>query len=245
LGADSYPEPALADLPLFRGLSASVRSNLMKSAILHRVASGSVLFEQGDVPNFQLVVVSGSVHLFGQSSEKREVLIEAVEAPDLIIPAAVMTGSSYLMQARVPEASRILLIHAGTFRAAVATDPKLAREVIDSLAGQFRRMVRQIKNLKLRSSTERVGCYILALSKRQGTRDRVVLPYEKNLIASELGMTRESFSRALATLEGDGIAVQGETIVILHPDRLAAECRPDPLIDGPEHELDVADVGVA
>ena len=61
------------------------------------------MFEQGDVPNFQLVVVSGSVHLFGQSSEKREVLIEAVEAPDLIIPAAVMTGSPYLMQARVPK----------------------------------------------------------------------------------------------------------------------------------------------
>jgi CRP/FNR family transcriptional activator FtrB len=224
-------------------LSAPVRGNLMKNAVLHRVASGAILFEQGDVPNFQHVVVSGSVQLFGQSSEKREVLIEAVEAPDLIIPAAVMTGSPYLMQARVPEPSRILLIHAGAFRAAVASDSDLAREVIDSLAGQFRRMVRQIKNVKLRSSTQRVGCYILALSKRQGAADRVVLPYEKNLIASELGMTRESFSRALASLERDGIAVQGETITILDPDRLAAECKPDPLIDGPEHEPHLADVG--
>ncbi|WP_366511215.1 helix-turn-helix domain-containing protein [Mesorhizobium sp.] len=61
-------------------------------------------------------------------------------------------------------------------------------------------MVRQIKNLKLRSSTQRVGCYALALSKRQGTPDRVVLPYEKMLIASELGIVRESFSRALSHL---------------------------------------------
>jgi CRP/FNR family transcriptional regulator, transcriptional activator FtrB len=234
----------LADLPLFLRLSAPVRGNLMKNAVLHRVAFGAILFEQGDVPNFQHVVVSGSVQLFGQSSEKREVLIEAVQAPDLIIPAAVMTDSPYLMQARVPEPSRILLIHAEAFRAAVASDPNLARQVIDSLAGQFRRMVRQIKNLKLRSSTERVGCYILALSKRQATPDRAVLPYEKNLIASELGITRESFSRALATLQRNGIAVQGETIAILDPDRLAAECKLDPLIDGPEHELHVAGVGV-
>jgi CRP/FNR family transcriptional activator FtrB len=106
--------------------------------------------------------------------------------------------------------------------------------VIVSLSGQFRRLVRQIKNLKLRSSVQRVGCYILALSRHQGTPDRVVLPYEKNLIASKLGITRESFSRALSVLQGEGIAVHGETIAILDPVRLAAASRPDPLIDGPD-----------
>ena len=118
------------------------------------------------------------------------------------------------------------------FRAAVLVDPHLAQAVIASLAHQFRRMVRQIKNLKLRSSTQRAGCYILALAERQGTRDRVVLPYEKNLIASELGMKRESFSRALSSLEKSGIKVDGQTIAILDADRLRAECMPDPLIDG-------------
>jgi CRP/FNR family transcriptional activator FtrB len=174
--------------------------------------------------------------LFGRSTEGREVLIEVVGPLDLIIPAAVVTGTPYLMQARVPEPSRFLLIHAKTFRAAVVSESALAQEVIGSLAGQFRRMVRQIKNLKLRSSTQRVGCYILALSKQQGTLDCAVLPYEKNLIASQLGITRESFSRALSTLQKAGLAVQGERILILDRARLAAECMPDPLIDGPEAE---------
>ena len=230
-------EPALEALPLFRGLSAPSRANLLRNSVLHGVAAGTVLFEQGEVPNFQHVVVSGSAHLFGRSTEGREVLIEAVEAPDLIIPAAVVTGEPYLMQARVPEPSRFLLIHAGAFRAAMKSELALAQEVIGSLAGQFRRMVRQIKNLKLGSSTQRVGCYILTLSKRQGTPDRAILPYEKNLIASELGITRESFSRALSALRRSGLTVQGETIVILDPSCLAAECMPDPLIDGPETEL--------
>jgi len=141
------------------------------------------------------------------------------------------------MQARVPEASRFLMIHAATFRAAVQREPALAEAVIASLAGQFRRLVRQIKNLKLRSSTERVGCYILALSARQGTPDRAKLPYEKNLIASELGITRESFSRALSMLQKQGISVRGEMILIRNAAQLAAACRPDPLIDGPEQAM--------
>ncbi|HTZ79693.1 MAG TPA: helix-turn-helix domain-containing protein [Stellaceae bacterium] len=143
-----------------------------------------------------------------------------------------MTAAPYLMQARV-EPSRLLLIHAPAFRAAAAHEPALAQAAIRSLAGQFR-LVRQIKNLKLRSSTERVGCYILALSQRQGTPDRAILPYEKNLIASELDFTRESFSRALSILQKQGIAVRGERIEIRNRSRLVAASRPDPLIDGPE-----------
>jgi len=228
--ADFSPEK----LPIFRGMSSAKRDGLLRSAIQHSVAAGAVLFEQGDAPNFQLVVMSGSAQLFGRSAAGREVLIEAVRAPNLIIPAAVVTGAPYLMQARAPEPSRFLLIHAATFREAVEQDLILAHAVIGSLAQQFRRMVRQVKNLKLRSSVERVGCYILAQAQQQGTPNRAVLPYEKNLIASELGITRESFSRALSRLERSGIKVDGQTIFILDGVRLAAECAPDPLIDGEE-----------
>jgi CRP/FNR family transcriptional regulator, transcriptional activator FtrB len=175
--------PSLHDLPVFSGLSAASFAELKRNAVQHSVAPGTVLFEQGEVPNFQQIVLDGSVHLFGRSAEGREVLIETVRAPDLVIPAAVVTGARYLMRAKVPEPSRLLLIHADAFRAAVASDLAFAQAVIGSLAGQFRRMVRQIKNLKLRTARQRVGCYILALSQRQGTSDRVTLPYEKNLIA--------------------------------------------------------------
>ena len=205
---------------------------LLGAAVAHNVAAGALLFEQGDAPNFQHVVVSGSVQLFARSAARREVLIEAVRPPDLIIPAAVVTNAPYLVRAVAPEPSRILLIHAAAFRAAVASDAELARQVIDSLAGQFRRMVRQVKNLKLRPALERVGCHILVLSARQGTPDRAVLPYEKKLIASELGITRESFSRALAALQGSGVTVKGDVITIVDRTRLAARCKPDPLIDG-------------
>lgn len=224
------------DLPLLRQLPAAGRERLLSHAIQHRVAAGTMLFEQGEVPNFQLVTLSGSAQLFGRSAKGREVLIEVVRPPDLIIPAAVVTGAPYLMQARVPEPSCFLLIPAALFREMLAADPLLAHAVIGSLAQQFRRMVRQVKNLKLRSSVERVGCYLLGLSRRQGTPGRAMLPYEKNLIASELGITRESFSRALSSLESSGIRVTGSTIIILDEARLIAACGPDPLIDDPARE---------
>lgn len=224
-------DPALKILTLLDSLPAPVRKRLLSRAVVHSVAAGTVLFEQGSVPTFQYAVLAGSAHLFGRSSEGREVLIEIVRPGDLVIPAAVVTNSPYLMQARVLEPSRFLLIEADAFRAAVEEEPPLAQAMIASLAGQFRRMVRQIKTLKLRSSTQRVGSYILALSRDQKNAERVILPYEKNLIASELGMTRESFSRTLSALQSDGIRVQGDTIQIIDAKRLADVSGIDPLID--------------
>ena len=80
-------------IPLLRGLPDETRAKLLENALWHSMAPGTVLFEQGELPKFQHVVVSGVVHLFGRSVEGREVLIEVVEAPDLVIPAAVITGS--------------------------------------------------------------------------------------------------------------------------------------------------------
>ena len=231
---DAGPELDPEDLPLLSGLPSTRRKDLLANAVVHTVAPGTILFEQGEAPTFQHAVLTGSAHLLGRSSDGREVLIEVVEPPDLIIPAAVVTGSPYLMRARIAEPSRLLLIQAGVFRQAVRAEPQLAQAVITSLAGQFRRLVRQIKNLKLRTAAERTGCYLVALSRRQGTPHRAVLPYEKNLIASELGMTRESFSRALSTLRAHGVTVQGDTISIRNPEALAKTSGIDPLIDGPE-----------
>jgi CRP/FNR family transcriptional activator FtrB len=214
-------------------LPPTLRAELLQHAVEHRVSPGAILFEQGDAPNFQPLLVAGSVQLIAWSGE-REVLVEVVRAPELVLPAAVLLDSPYLVRARAPEPSHILFIHGREFRAAIARDSAFAQAVMKSLAGQFRRMVRQVKNLKLRSARERVGAYVVGLAKRQGRADRAILPYEKNLIASELGLARESFSRALASLRRSGVVVSGETIEILDPGRLAAEFKLDPLIDAIE-----------
>jgi CRP/FNR family transcriptional activator FtrB len=236
---DGDTEVPMADHPILSQLPAPERARLLAQSVQHRVRPGTILFDQGETPTFQQFLLQGSVHLYGRSIDDREVLIEVVEAPDLIIPAAVLTNTPYLMQARVVEDSTLLMIQASAFRSAVLSEPSLALALIGCLSGQFRRLVRQVKNLKLRSALQRVGCYLLVLAAKQGTPRQVVLPYEKNLIASQLGITRESFSRALAELQKIGIEVQGETIIITNPQRLADACLPDPLIDTTEHILQV------
>lgn len=238
---DGNIEMPLGDHPVLSQLPGPERARLLAKSVKHRVRQGTILFDQGEKPTFQQFLLEGCIHLYGRSIDSREVLIEVVEAPDLIVPAAVLTNTPYLVQARVVEESALLLIQASAFRSAVLSEPSLAVALLGCLSGQFRRLVRQVKNLKLRSAVQRVGCHLLVLATKQGTPERVILPYEKNVIASQLGITRESFSRALAELQKIGIEVQGETIRITNPRRLAELCLPDPLIDNAENMIQVTE----
>lgn len=233
---------SIEKLWLFSGLSRDTLEDLTAGALLQRYPPGTVLFDQGERPDFLHVLLDGSVQLLAVGAEGREVLVEIVTPVDSFILAAALTDTPYLMRARVHEAARILLLPTDRLRSELSARPELALTMLASLAGHFRRMVRQVKNLKLRTTVQRVGCFILELS-HSGTPTQengdtgYRLPYDKQLIASHLGMTRESLSRALAALRDVGVRTRGDVVFLDAPDKLAEFCSPDALIDGVENDL--------
>jgi CRP/FNR family transcriptional activator FtrB len=224
---------ALERTPWLRQVPAATLDRMAAQAMLHRVPSGSVLFEQSETPAFAQLLVTGSVDLIAGDGAN-EALIETVQAVDLLLPAAVLNGQPYLARGRVLEEAHLVLVNAETFRDAVAADHALCLAVLACQAAQFRRQVKLAKNLKLRSAEERVACYLLRLVRDNDPNTPVRLPVEKRRIAWQLGMTRETFSRTLAVLARYGLCMTGDTIDFTDADALRSRFRLDSLIDAPE-----------
>jgi CRP/FNR family transcriptional activator FtrB len=229
----SAARDALQSVVWLRQVPAGTLDALAAQAVLHRVPAGSLLFEQAETPVFAQFLLAGSIELLGLR-DRVETLIELLRPVDLIIPAAVLRGQPYLTRARVYEEAHLLLVPAEAFRDAVASDHALCRALLGCLTAQFRRQVRLQKNLKLRSTEERVGCYLVSLLGSSDTDIIVRLPVEKHLIASQLGMTRETFSRALSGMARFGMLVRGETVQVANAAVARAHFPLDPLIDGSE-----------
>ena len=227
------PRAALATVAWLRAVSGETLDRLTEFAVLHRMPPGSMLFEQAETPAFLLCVVSGSVELFGVRGSD-ETLIELVGPGDLLLPAAVLNRQPYLLRARVLDEAQLVMIQAEAFRRAVASDHALCLAVLACEAAHFRRQVKSAKNIKLRSAEERVGCYFLKIAEQVLPAASFKLTLEKRLIASQLGMTRETFSRTLAGIGQHGLQVEGDTIHIINIDAARARFQLDPLIDGPE-----------
>lgn len=232
-GLCATPGEALNRTVWLRQVPAATLDRLAQQAVLHRVPSGSVLFEQSETPGFAQLLVAGCVDLLAVDGPN-EALIETVHPVDLLLPAAVLNRQPYLARACVVEEAQLVLVHAETFRDAVAADHALCLAVLACQAAQFRRQVKLAKNLKLRSAEQRVGCYLLGLSQGQQPHTPVRLPCEKRRIAWLLGITRETFSRTLAVMPRFGLCVAGDTIEVTDAAAAHAHFLLDPLIDGPE-----------
>lgn len=231
--AVTTPRAALAAVPWLRDVLPATLDRLAAQAVLHRVPSGSLLFEQAEAPSFAQILVAGSVELLGVRGTE-ETLVELTRAPDLLLPAAVLNRQPYLLRARVLDAAHLVMIQAETFRRTVTTDPALCLAVLACQAAQFRRQVKHVKNVQLRSAEERVGCYLLDLANDAEPGAPIRLKLEKRLIASQLCMTRETFSRTLAAISRYGLRVDGDLLTITDATAAQARFRRDPLIDGPE-----------
>jgi CRP/FNR family transcriptional regulator, transcriptional activator FtrB len=85
------------------------------------------------------------------------------------ILAASISDRPYLMSARTIEKSRIALIPSEDVRRAFADDREFATAIVMELAGGFRSAIRQAKDLKLRSSVERLANYLTRIDGRPET----------------------------------------------------------------------------
>jgi CRP/FNR family transcriptional activator FtrB len=227
------PRAAIASTPWLGSVSDATIDELAGQAVLHRMPPGSTLFEQAETPAFALLLVAGCVELLAVRGAD-ETLVESVWAPDLLLPAAVLNRQPYLLRARVLDESRLVMIQAEAFRTAIASDHDFCLAVLACQAAQFRRQIKHAKNLQLRSAEERVGCYLLSLTLDALHGQPVKLPLEKRLIASQLGMTRETFSRILGTVARHGIRVTGDLVYLEDAAAAGARFHLDPLLDGPE-----------
>lgn len=219
-------------LALFSEMEAEAFASLMRGAYVQTFPPRIDLIAEGDPPDFLHVVLSGSVELFS-AWNGRETSMSTLRPISTFILAATITNAPYLMSARTLEKSRIALLPSQDVRDVFGGDAAFARAIVTELAQCYRGVVRNTKDLKLRTSLERLANYLLRHDRGAGP-EGFELTLEKRRLASLLGMTPENLSRAFKGLERHGVQVSGSHIVIGDPVALARFARPSPLIDAAE-----------
>lgn len=229
----------LGRTPLFSAVSKGTLDTLAGGALLRRYDRDAPLFQAGDQPEYLHLLVHGSVQLSAGTSDGREAVVELLHPIDTFIMAAVLTSQPYLMSARAVEPAQILLIPARLLLAELKTNPELALTLLGSMAQQYRHMVREIKDLRLRTASQRLAVYLLHLVEHAGSDQAARLPCDKKLLAARLGMTPESLSRAISELRRHGVNVRGDEVRITDLQTLHEFCRIDQLLDTLERDLKV------
>jgi CRP/FNR family transcriptional activator FtrB len=230
---------ALARTPLFAAFSDETLRKLAARSALRQFDRDEILFRAGDPPAYLHVLLGGSVQLSAATAGGREAVVELLRPIDVFLMAAALVSQPYLLSARTVEPSQILLIPLDQLLGELRTNPELTLALLGSMATQYRHLVREIKNLRLRTAAQRLAVYLLRLVENEGHDQGAHLPHDKKLLADRLGMTPESFSRAIAELRQHGVDVRGEVVRITDADELRQFCRLDQVLDTLEQDLQV------
>jgi CRP/FNR family transcriptional activator FtrB len=222
--------PDVKKLHLFEAMSDEYFTSLMRGCYVQNFTPQIELITEGEPSDFLHILLSGSVDLFSKWNG-RETSMMTVRPVSTFILAATIRDAPYLMSARTLEKSRIALIPSQDIRRIFDEDNVFARAMVTELAQCYRAAIKTKKDLKLRSSLERLANFLLQQQKRMGSGAQFDLDLEKRRLASLLGMTPENLSRAFKGLQPYGVTVEGNKITIADQDDLERFAKPNPLID--------------
>lgn len=218
------------DLHLFSEMEEVNFQRLVRASYVQNFPPQIELITEGDPSDFLHILLTGSVDLFSSWND-RETSMATVRPVSTFILAATVRDAPYLMSARTMEKSRIMLIPSQDVREVFDQDNQFARSIVDELARCYRGVIKNTKDLKLRTSLERLANYLLRQQIRSGGHETFALEAEKRRLASVLGMTSENLSRAFKGLRPYGVVVKGSQITITNQKDLEDFAKPNPLID--------------
>jgi CRP/FNR family transcriptional regulator, dissimilatory nitrate respiration regulator len=213
----SAVEAALGRLTLFEGLAPHEIARISRTAMLLSGNRATVILHRGEAAMGLYIVLEGKIKLGLRCGSKPEKVLAVLGAGDVFGESALFLEESSAVDAQCLADTHLLVIGRDTVFAEMEACPAFARNVARHLSLKLRDLTFDIEAQALCSGTERVIAYLLRGLGRNASSgmQRVVLGAQKGVIASQLNLTQEHFSRILHDLTAAGlIQVNGNEVLI-------------------------------
>lgn len=226
-------ESVLGTCPGLHTLEKELSAQLAGISRVVEVASNAVLSRQGTAPEALRYLLDGQVALTQTASDGSNAVIDVVHPVSSLSLASVVADQPHMMTAQAVKPSRLLEIPAAPLRGLIGTRPRLAVTMLQGLSVDVEAATRQVLDLKLRNSAQRLGCYLLSLVEGEAEEPVALrLPYQKRLLAARLGCRYENLSRAFAVLRDFGVETHGARVILHDMQRLSDFASPDAPLPG-------------
>jgi CRP/FNR family transcriptional activator FtrB len=219
---------ALRGTPLLRDLAGPVMARLATISKIVEAPENTEICRQGDAADELLIVLDGQLAGFSTAANGTTAVVEVIRTGETLGLATLLARLPRLMGVRTVTSSRLLSIDANGLLALVEQEPSLVTALLRAEANEFHALVRQVCDLKLRTTAQRLGCYLLSLSTEERANTTAMrLPFDKRLLAARLGCRQENLSRAFAALRGFGVETHGARVILHDIASLRAYSEPD------------------
>ena len=155
------------------------------------------IYGEDEAAEFVYQVVSGAVRTYKVLADGRRQIASFYLPGDMF---GIETGDSHAFSAEAIVNSKVLVIKRTRVAELAARDSNVSRQLFDAVGHELRRVQDHIL-LLIKTAQERVAGFLLEMAKRNPGHDEIDLPMSRQDIADYLGLTIETVSRTITSLE--------------------------------------------
>jgi len=155
------------------------------------------IFGENEPADYLYKVVSGSVRTYKILSDGRR------QVGGFYLPGDIFGlefADEHTLSAEAISDSKVLVVKRSALTALANRDPSIAQQLF-ALTGRELHRVQDRTLLLIKNARERVGSFILEMAERASENNTIELPMPRQDIADYLGLTVETVSRTLTSLE--------------------------------------------
>lgn len=201
--------------PWFGALPLALRRTLLAGCELQRLRAGEMLFRQGDrVPaggGAFYGLAAGRLKASTLREDGKEAILAVLEPGNWFGEISLIDQRPRTHDATAMGEAEVLVLPRPAFEA-LMQQPAFARAVCELLAARVRTLYGMVEDAALRSTRARVARRLLLLSRGDATQSpdaRAVVPVSQEALAMMLGITRQTLSKELKALAGQGAVALG------------------------------------
>lgn len=194
----------LANLPLLRQAAPAHVAELARSSRMQTVRRGEVVCRRGEIQEGFYAVAYGLLKLVLRGHGGREKVLRLVGPGQSFGEALVFAERPNPLEAIALADSMVILLPSKPVIALSERDPHFAHNLLVSMSERMHAFVADIEASTLHSGRQRIASYLESLLAGEDAKS-VRLPATKTILASQLGLTKETLSRLLHEFSSQGL----------------------------------------
>lgn len=226
LASTFNPLKDLPSFPIFQDVKTEVLRELMATAHTAHFQKGAIILPIGDTISRTYFMLEGWCGACKGNVEGQEAILQIYRRGDFLFESSIDDAPTIsLTNFQALTQVHLLTLAPGAVREATKHSPTFSSNLLQALTRQSQDLRNHIEHLTLHNAEQRVGRFLLQL--RFGGNPEnldIVLPFDKSLIASYLGIKPETLSRVFQNFRQRGFVIDRSTLIMPSARALCKYC---------------------
>lgn len=195
--------------PIFSMLDKEQIGEVTSLIVRRKYKKGQIIFFEGDVSDKFYIINKGKIKIYKYTKEGKEQILYILSEGDFMGYLSLLKKSTFEFNAEALEDVGVCILTKDSFDTILKKTPEISLKILENLHDRIVSLEDLVQRLSTKDIEARIAGILVSFAKdfgeMQGSEIIIDLPLSREEMANYIGVTRETISRKLTSMQDDGI----------------------------------------